>query len=156
MDRMIHCKVKLNCSRRQAFEMFTKNAHIQTWLAQIAEVEPYAGGKYELFWDAENREINSTMGCKVTAIEADQLLCFEWKGPAQFAHFMNAADPLTHVSVFFSPISDGENATEIHLVHTGWRSDDDWERAREWFEGVWENALASLRTAADPACQSPC
>lgn len=145
MDKMIHCKVKLKCSQRQAFEMFADNSHIQTWLARLADAEPWVGGKYELFWDADHRKINSTMGCKVTAVEPGKLLCFEWKGPAQFAHFMNGADPLTHVSVFFSPAGDGENATEIHLVHTGWRSNEEWESAREWFEGVWENALAALK-----------
>jgi len=149
MDRIIHCKVYLKCSQRQAFEMFTKNTHIQSWLAQIADVEPCVGGKYELFWDANNRDINSTIGCKITAIEPDKLLCFEWKGPAQFAHFMNAAEPLTHVSVFFSSINDCGRATEIHLVHTGWGSDEDWDQARKWFEKVWENALAILKNEID-------
>lgn len=129
--------------------MFTKNASIQTWLAQIADVEPCVGGKYELFWDADNREINSTIGCKITAIEPDTLLCFEWKGPVQFAHFMNIADPLTHVVVSFSAICDDENATEIHLVHTGWKSDENWEEARAWFEKVWRNALFALSKEID-------
>lgn len=145
MNRIINCKVKLNCSQRQAFELFTKNAYIQTWLAEIADVEPHVGGKYELFWDTDNRQINSTIGCKITVIEPDKLLCFEWKGPAEFASFINDADPLTHVSVFFSALCDGENTTEVYLVHTGWRSDENWDKAREWFERVWENALAGLK-----------
>lgn len=52
IDKIIHCKVKLNCSPRKAFEMFTVNSEIQSWLAESADVEPYVGGKYELFWDA--------------------------------------------------------------------------------------------------------
>ena len=149
MDSIIHCKATLNCSQGQSFAMFANNAHIQTWLAQIADVEPRVGGKYELFWDADNRAVNSTIGCKITAIEPDKLLCFEWKGPEQFAHFMNAANPLTHVCVFFSPIGDGGNATEIHLIHTGWRSDEAWAQARAWFESVWENALSALKKQID-------
>lgn len=145
MDRIIHCKVRLNCSQKQSFEMFTKNSNIQTWLAETADVEPYVGGKYELFWDADNKKINSTIDCKITAIENDKLLCFEWKGPAQFAHFMNTAEPLTHVSVLFFPNCDDENSTEIHLVHTGWRNDENWEKARKWFESVWTNALDNLK-----------
>lgn len=143
MDRIIHCKVKLNCSQQQAFEMFTKNSNIQSWLAEVADVEPYVGGKYELFWDVNNKEINSTIGCKITAIENNKLLCFEWKGPVQFAHFMNTAEPLTHVTVLFNP--DNDNSTEIHLIHTGWRSDENWEKARLWFDSVWTNALNNLK-----------
>lgn len=87
MDKIIHCKVRLNCSQQQSFEMFTKNSNVQTWLAENACIEPYVGGKYELFWDVDNKKTNSTLGCKITAIENNKLLCFEWKGPVQFAGF---------------------------------------------------------------------
>ncbi len=143
MDRIIHCKVRLNCGQQKAFEMFVDKSNVQSWLAETADIEPYAGGKYELFWDAENKKSNSTLNCKITAIQINKLLCFEWKGPEQFAHFMNTADPLTHVSVFFTP--DQDNSTEVHLIHTGWRSDENWEKARIWFEAVWTNALDKLK-----------
>lgn len=34
---------------------------------------------------------------------------------------------------------------EIHLIHTGWRSDGNWEKARIWFDSVWRNALDNLK-----------
>ena len=144
MDRIIHCKATLNCSPRQAFDLFTENRLVQGWLAESADIEPREGGKYELFWDESNKRINSSIGCKVTLALPGRLLCFEWKGPEQFAHFMNTADPLTHVSVFFSPAADGGGTTDVYLVHIGWRSGGDWELARQWFERVWQNALAAL------------
>lgn len=144
MDKIIHSKIKLTCSQQQSFEMFTKSSKVQTWLAEIADIEPHVGGKYELFWDAENKKSNSTLGCKITAMEKNKLLCFEWKGPAQFAHFMNTAEPLTQVSVFFIP-DHNDRSTEIHLIHTGWRSGEDWEKSRLWFASVWANALNSLK-----------
>lgn len=110
----------------------------------MAHIEPYVGGKYELFWNADDKESNSTLGCKITAIENNSLLCFEWKGPVQFADFMNTADPLTHVSVVFIPDYE-DNSTEIHLIHSGWRSEENWEVARVWFESVWKNAFNSLK-----------
>jgi uncharacterized protein YndB with AHSA1/START domain len=146
MNKIIHAKVKLNCSQEQAFEMFTNNANVQSWLAEMADIEPFVGGKYELFWDVNNKNINSTLGCKITALENNKLLCFEWKGPVQFADFMNTADPLTQVSVMFFP--DNNDSTEIHLIHTGWGSDENWEKARIWFDSVWENALNSLNNIA--------
>jgi len=129
--------------------MFTKNSNIQTWLANSACIEPYVGGKYELFWDTDNKKINSTIDCKITALEINKLLCFEWKGPEQFSHFMNIAEPLTHVSVLFIPDYENNNVTEIHLVHTGWKNDENWEKARIWFESVWINALDNLKNKVE-------
>jgi hypothetical protein len=81
----------------------------------------------------------------VTAIEKDRLLSFEWKGPRQFERFMNRADPLTHVVVSFFPCSEGSaGATEVHVVHSGWRSSPEWEEARKWFERAWGAALEEL------------
>lgn len=58
--------------------------------------------------------------------------------------FLNEAEPLTHVAVMF--IQDYNDAsTEIHLIHTGWRNDENWEKARIWFDSVWKSALNSLK-----------
>jgi uncharacterized protein YndB with AHSA1/START domain len=146
MNRIIHHSVLLRCDTHQAFEMFTVNELLQSWLTTLTEVEPLVGGKYELFWDPANKESNSTIGCKVTAIEPGKFLSFEWKGPEQFQHFMNDADPLTHVVVFLIP--SGENSvpcTEVHLIHSGWGSSAEWEEARLWFERAWASAFGELR-----------
>lgn len=97
MDKVIHKSVKLSCGPAQAFQFFTGSEHLASWLTNAAEVEPVAGGKYELFWAPDDRENDSTIGCKVLAIEENKLLVFEWKGTRQFASLMNEARPLTHV-----------------------------------------------------------
>ncbi len=145
VDRIIHARVHLRCEAHRAFEMFTVGELLQLWLAPGAEVEAAVGGKYELFWEPDNKENNSTLGCRITALEADRFLSFEWKGPVQFKHFMNCTDPLTHVVVFFIPGSDGSTGwTDVHLIHTGWRSTDSWEEARQWFEVSWRSAFTEL------------
>ena len=68
MENVIHCSTLVKCEIHQAFEMFTDNKLITSWLPELAEIEARVGGKYELFWDPDNREDNSTIGCKVTAI----------------------------------------------------------------------------------------
>lgn len=146
MNKIIHQSTRLYCDPHQAFQMFTVNELLQSWLTTLADVEPVAGGKYELFWDPKDRESDSTIGCKVTAIEPDQFLSFEWKGPKQFQHFMNDADPLTHVVVFFiSSVEGGKPCTDVHVIHTGWRSSPEWEEARQWFEKGWSAPLEKLR-----------
>jgi uncharacterized protein YndB with AHSA1/START domain len=141
VDNIIHKSIKLNCNSQRSFELFTENNSLQTWLVALAEVEPVIGGKYELFWEPDDRENNSTIGCKVTAIEPNQMIAFEWRSPKQFKHFANNADPLTHVVVSFYP--DGESTT-VHLVHSGWRGTPEWDEARQWQERAWNVAFDEL------------
>jgi uncharacterized protein YndB with AHSA1/START domain len=141
MDKIVHRSARLRCDAHRAFEMFTVNHLLESWLVNVAEVEPAAGGKYELFWEPDDRENNSTIGCRVTAIEADKFISFEWRSPKQYKHFANNADPLTHVVVFF--VSDSES-TEVHLLHSGWRTTAEWEEARQWQDRAWGVAFKEL------------
>jgi len=147
MNRILYHSTQLNCDVRQAFNMFTMNEHLQSWLAEIADVEPKLGGKYELFWDPDDKKNNSTIGCRITAIEKNKFLTFEWKGPTQFKNFMNEANPLTHVVVFFLSCDETivKPCTEVHLIHAGWRDSAEWEEARLWFKEAWDAAFDRLR-----------
>lgn len=145
MSKVLHLSVLLNTDVQKAFRMFTENELLQSWLTDIADVEPRPGGKYELFWDGKDRENNSTIGCRITAIEENKFLAFDWKGPTQFNHFMNKTVPLTHIVVFFLPHSGGDRQyTEVHLLHTGWGDSAEWDEAREWFEKAWKAAFDRL------------
>jgi uncharacterized protein YndB with AHSA1/START domain len=146
MSKIITQRTRLHCTIERAFAMFTENAQLQTWLARSANVEPRSGGSYELFWDLDDPEHNSTLGCKITAIEPNALLAFEWKGPPAF-RFMNEVDPLTHVSLFFAPCNEVLTpCTDIYLLHSGWGSSEDWEEARVYFVRAWESTFAELET----------
>ena len=145
MEKIILIKEELACNIKSAFSMFTENKFLEAWLTEKANVEPILGGKYELFWDPENPEDNSTIDCKITGLEKDKLVSFEWKGPKEYKHFMNSADPLTHVIVFFSQDFENLDKTTIHFFHTGWRSDSDWQKARDYFQIAWIKAIKSLK-----------
>ena len=146
MDKIIHLEARLKCDPSRAYAMFTENARLESWLAAKADVEPHVGGKYELFWQPDTPEDNSTLGCKVTAVAQGALIAFEWRGPVQFKPFMNHADPLTHVVVSFATCADGGTpCTDVHLIHTGWRNSPEWEAAREYFVKAWGSALESLK-----------
>lgn len=148
MNKIIHHSTRLQCHTGRAFEMFTVNHLLESWLVSLAEVEPVGGGKYELFWEPEDRENNSTIGCRITAIEQDKLLSFEWRSPKQYKHFANNADPLTHAIVFF--IAAGE-VTEVHLIHSGWRKSAEWEEARKWQDRAWGTAFTELTKQVNSA-----
>ncbi|MFX1410159.1 MAG: SRPBCC domain-containing protein [Promethearchaeota archaeon] len=145
MEKIILIKEEIDCDIYSAFNLFTLKELLESWLTEKAEIEPKVGGKYELFWEPDNREKNSTIGCKITAIEKNKFLSFEWKGPVQFKSFMNVADPLTHVIVFLSSDSNDQDKTTIHLFHTGWRMDQEWQEARIYFQNAWSKALDLLK-----------
>ncbi|MFX1574039.1 MAG: SRPBCC domain-containing protein [Promethearchaeota archaeon] len=145
MENIIYIREEIECDIPTAFKFFTKNDMLESWLTEKADVNPEVGGKYELFWEPENREINSTIGCMVTGIEENKFISFDWKGPVQFKTFMNISDPLTHVIVFFSSDLIEKNKTIIYLFHTGWRKDERWQRARKFFENAWIKALHVLK-----------
>jgi uncharacterized protein YndB with AHSA1/START domain len=144
-DQVIHVSALLAVPPSRAFEYFTSNALVQSWLTAVADVEPRVGGKYELFWQPDDRENNSTIGCRVTAVAPGQMLAFQWRSPKQFKSFANGADPLTHVVVGFAAEGAG---TRVHLVHSGWRSGAAWEEARAWQEKAWTGAFKELERVA--------
>jgi len=145
MEDIILIKEEIDCDRETAFTMFIENKFLENWLTVKAEVNPEVGGKYELFWVPENRKIDSTIGCRITGIDRNKFISFDWKGPAEFESFMNSANPLTHVIVFFSQNDCNSNKTIIHLFHTGWRNGSKWQKARNYFQNAWSKALWILK-----------
>ncbi|MDF1515468.1 MAG: SRPBCC domain-containing protein [Anaerolineae bacterium] len=143
MDKVIHVSTVLQRDPHQAFAYFTQNRWLEQWLTKVADVEPFVGGKYELFWNPDDRTHDSTIGCRITAIVKDKLLAFEWKGPRQYESFAYTADPLTHVVVSFIP---EESTTHVHLIHSGWCSTAEWEEMRVWFERAWQQTFAKLES----------
>ncbi len=144
-DKIIHVQAFIPLPPAKAFSYFSVNELLQSWLTAVAEVEGKVGGKYELFWEPNDRENNSTIGCRVTALAPGQFLAFQWRSPKQFKSFANTADPLTHVVVTFVPEGNG---TRVHLIHSGWRSSPEWDEARAWQERAWVGAFKELEQVA--------
>jgi uncharacterized protein YndB with AHSA1/START domain len=141
VDRVIHVSAFVSVPPARAWQYFTSNALLESWLTVSADVEPMVGGKYELFWQPDDRENNSTIGCRVTAIASGQFIAFQWRSPKQFKSFANAADPLTHVVVMFSA---EQGRTRVYLVYLGCRNSPEWEEARLWQEKAWLGAFKEL------------
>ena len=137
MTKIVHIHKKLQGSVERAFNFFVKGKY-----ALDAIVEPKVGGKYELFWDLENRTKDTTAGCKFTVFEENRIIAADWTGPPEFEGVMNNIDPLTHLLVTFAPAGD---MVEVYLIHTGWGSTPDWEKARLYFENAWSQVFKMLK-----------
>ena len=148
MDKIIYHSIILERSPHDVFEFFTVNKHLEQWLTKEADVEPRVGGKFELFWVPEDKENDSTIGCKILAFQHDKFLNFEWKGPKMYKHFMNEANPLTNVVVFFIPCTNENSSTsctDVYLIHSGWKDSAEWQEAKLWTGKNWDNAFERLK-----------
>ncbi|MFW9999441.1 MAG: SRPBCC domain-containing protein [Candidatus Hodarchaeota archaeon] len=145
MENIILIKEEIDCDIETAFTMFIDNNYLENWLTVKADVNPEVGGKYELFWVPEDRKSNSTIGCRITGIDRNKFISFNWKGPTDFESFMNSADPLTHIIVFLFQNDSNSNKTFIYLFHTGWRNGSEWNKARNYFQNAWSKALWILK-----------
>lgn len=139
MTKIVHIQEKLKGSVERAFKFFVKGKY-----ASDVTIEPKVGGKYELFWDLEDRSKDSTVGCTFTVYEENRMIAADWTGPPEFEETMNKADPLTHLLVIFSQAES--DVVEVSLIHTGWGSSPEWEKARLYFENAWTQVFKMLKS----------
>jgi uncharacterized protein YndB with AHSA1/START domain len=125
---------------------WTISERVAVWFAPAANVEARVGGAYEVFFDPTNRNRMGTLGCKVTALEQQQRLEFQWKGPDQLAAIMNDESNLTVVRVTFTPEVEG---TRVAIEHTGWGDGEEWAKARAWHVMAWKQVAGSLKSALE-------
>lgn len=138
--------IELPVSVEQAWEFWTDNQALQTWLAPKANVKATLGGSFELFWDLEHPDQNSTLGCKILALVPNRLLAFEWRGPVEFSDLMNTEPFPTWVSVSFE--RKAEAVTLIHFRHSGWQKGPRWDAAGNWQSKAWGMAFSELKSLA--------
>lgn len=145
MEPVIHHQIRLACDAQTAYGHFTQEDLIVKFFTNAASVEARVGGKYELAWDPANTPRDSTVGCRITALAAGELVAFDWKGPTSFDAIMNHARPLTHVVVTFHPVENSPSAAcDINLIHSGWRPGPGWADARAYFDRAWQQVLEAL------------
>jgi uncharacterized protein YndB with AHSA1/START domain len=135
-------QLKLKAPVKSVWNAWTDSKIIVKWFSPEAYIEPYKGGAYELYFDPSNHEHMSTIGCKITQIMPMLYLSFQWRGPDQYLHVMNNPNPATHVHV---EISEKLNETLITVVHEGWGTGEDWNKAKEWHRNAWKGVLQGLK-----------
>ena len=123
----------------QVFNAWVQPELLERWLTRKAKVDAAVGGAYELFWDPERPEHNSTLGCRITDIVPNSELSFNWRGPEEYEEVMGSG---TQVFVRLEP---RESGTLLRFIHTGWGSGANWEQARTWQEDAWKEAIENLK-----------
>ena len=128
------------------WQAWTETERITLWFAPAANILAEEEGAYELFFDPSDHSHMSTIGCIITTIKPMEKLSFTWKGPDQFAHFMNEPIPVTSVEVF---LREEEKGVRVLVKHTGWNNNKVWKEAREWHLKAWKDVLHSLKAGLE-------
>lgn len=134
--------IDLNTSPETAWLAWTDANTLIKWLCEKANVGHNVGDAYELFWEPDHPERNSTIGCSINTSEPNKLLGFNWKGPVPFADLMNVEPLPTSVNVELVQIDNSH--TRIVLTHSGWGAGTRWDEARIWQQNAWSGALEQL------------
>ena len=135
IDIQIHIEQPVD----RVFDAWLRPALLERWLTEKAVVDPSVGGAYELFWDPENPEKNSTRGCRITDLVKNSEISFNWRGPDQYDDVMGDK---THV---FIRLESSEGGTLLRFIHTGWGRGQEWEDARRWQYEAWKDAIENLK-----------
>jgi uncharacterized protein YndB with AHSA1/START domain len=144
----IKLKIQASCSLFNAFSAWIDLAVLKQWLVINADIVPKKGGRYWLMINSPDFYAINPKPCRIVIFEPYTCLKFTWKGPEQFGDFMNFPELLTEITVIFSNISSLEK-TEIFLEHSGWKSSEDWQKARIWHIEFWTNALNKLKSVLE-------
>jgi len=129
---------------QRVWRALVEPSQAEVWFAAAAKISAERGGAYELFWQPDTPEHNSTIGCRITAIAPCRYLAFIWRGPDVLRTIMNEGNPPpppTHVTITLSPTAIG---TDVGVRHSGFGHDDGWPEAVTWHERSWTACLDNL------------
>jgi uncharacterized protein YndB with AHSA1/START domain len=140
----LHYVLDISTTRDELWERLTTPQGLSSWLCLRANVSPVVGGPFEVFFnpDQTRPESDSTLGCRVLAIDRPRMLRIDWRGADELAEVMNAPGVArTEVEFLLFPTLTG---SRLEVTHSGWGDGQGWERARAWFHAAWSGALESL------------
>ena len=142
----ITAQIKIQVEPALVWKAWTDADRIVEWFAPLAKIEPWEGGRFELYFNPADKSSMSTAGCVFTAYNEPSHFSFQWKGPDPFASVMNDQQALMIVEVQLQAEDEG---TSLTLVHTGWQDSESWHRAREWHIQAWDQMLNSLKSGLE-------
>ena len=131
--RYVERSVVVETTPELAFEAVTKASELREWCSDEAKTEAYPGGRYELRWSSGY----GTDG-KFVELEAPRRAVVTWRSMAE--------PGVTTVEFQVEPAAGG---VEIKLVHRGFGTGAEWDRAVSASEKGWEVGLENLKSTLE-------
>jgi uncharacterized protein YndB with AHSA1/START domain len=140
-ERAIEKSVEVPATLDQAWDAWTTEPGIVSFMAPGARIELRPGGLFEVYFDplapAGDRGADDM---RILALQPKKMLSFTWNAPPSLPE---ARQQRTVVIVRFEPV--GDKAVRVTLHHTGWGDGGQWEQAYAYFDRSWGNVLAGMK-----------
>ena len=108
------------------------------WHPPGSHIELRVGGPFELYFDLDaGSGLMGSEGCVYLGYVPGEMISFSWNAPPHLV----LRESHTWVVITFSESPTG---TDVHLVHTGFGSGDDWDAYMAYFEKAWAYVLELL------------
>lgn len=138
-------EVVLDASIGEAWDAFTTEEGIRSWIAPRAEIDFRIGGLMRTNYDVEaGPDDPSWIETRILAYEPQRVLCWQTaKSPEGFTH----ADVIERAwsVIRFEPI--GPERTRVVLTSCGWGEGEQWDAALAYFEAGNKYLLDRLRAS---------
>ena len=135
--RTILGEVVVDADANEVWDAWTTEEGIKSFFAPGCNVDLKVGGLYEIFFAPDNPPgQRGGDGMRLLAVEPGSMLSFTWNAPL---HLPNVRKQRTHVVIRFADAGDGR--TKVTLRHDGWGEGEEWDRAFEYFEEAWNDAV---------------
>ena len=125
----------------KVWNSWTSEEETTNWLASRARVVFEEKKPYEFFWD-DDPEKDSTIGCRLLAIDIRKRLSFEWQGKTEFLDMFCEPYEKTVIDVFFV---ENENFVKVKVIQEETRDLLKWKEYDEWMSDAWAYALSCLK-----------
>jgi uncharacterized protein YndB with AHSA1/START domain len=132
-ERIIHAETIVDASLDRAWDAWTTEEGIKSFLAPACNIDARVDGPYEIFFDPE-AELGrrGAEGAKILALLPRKMLSITWNAPPELSEVRKH---WTHVTVRFEEIQEGQ--TKVTLTHDGWGEAGEWDKAFAYFNKAW-------------------
>ena len=132
-ERILEKHIIVECSIDEAFNAWTTEAGVTSFLAPKARIDLRPGGRYEILFDLEAPVgQQGSEGQTVMALQRPTMFSFTWNSPPQLAL---VRDQQTHVLLRFYPLEPAK--TKLVFRQDGWGTGDQWDSAYDYFAQAW-------------------
>jgi uncharacterized protein YndB with AHSA1/START domain len=133
-------QILVPASPEQVWEAWTTVDGVKSFFAPDGRIDLNPGGAYEMYFDpkAEPGQRGSE-GCTLLAVDPNaKRLVFNWNFPPSLPSIRKQK---TVVEVTL--IEEG-GKTRVRLMQRGFKTSDDWQKGRAYFDKAWDKVLSRL------------
>ena len=140
-ERSINKDIVLDATVEQVWQAWTTREGIVTFFAPDANIEPRAGGAFQIYIDPLGAPgMKGADEMHYMAIQPMRMLSFDWNAPPSLPEVRKQR---TFVVLRFEPV--GEKQVRLTLTHVGWGDGGEWDKAYAYFDRAWGNVLGNLK-----------